>query len=97
VIKALERLVGELHFEVVAEAALRGEGEGRDLPEQPPERAGSSKLGSGEREDQGVGLRRAIRFIVRERCGRRLIAGSRRIAAFLIVCGAVEAKLREGN
>jgi hypothetical protein len=61
VVKALEGLVGELDFEVVAQAALRREGEERgDLPEQPPERAGSSKLGSEERGDQRANLRRQI-------------------------------------
>jgi hypothetical protein len=93
VVKTLEGLVGELHFEVVAEAALRCEGEAcRDLPEQPPERAGSSKLESGERGDQDVSLRRVIRFIVRERCGRRVTAGSRRFAAFLVVSGGGRGK-----
>jgi hypothetical protein len=56
--------VAEHHVPLAVQKALGRED--KDLSKQPPERAGSSKLESGERGDQGVSLRREITFIVRE-------------------------------
>ena len=90
VVKALEGLVGVLHFEVVAQAVLRGEGEEcRDLPDQPPERAGGSKLESGERGDQNREPPQKDKLHCTRTARTLVMAGSRR---FLIAFGAAEAK-----
>ncbi len=67
VVEPLEGLVGVLHFEVVAESALRRKGQKRNnLPRRSGERTGNGSQSGWRRRDQGLSLRGWIGFIVRE-------------------------------
>jgi hypothetical protein len=56
VVEPLEGLVGILHFEVVAQAALWRKEEKGDAAQQSPERAGNSRQSSERRCEQGFSL-----------------------------------------